>query len=169
MVVKKINVEVVKRKLIEKKFGIKAKEKVRGVTVTGVPGTKRVFLAKEVSPARRKKTLQHEIGHIMTNKKAVISKIPKEEKETLVKFGISWAAKGRLKSKKEALDEGLAEIYKVRKLKEVKTTLFKKFIPKTSSVIDKLIKKAPKVNYNVKTKASKTKTKKKKTKRRRKK
>lgn len=106
----KIIVEKLPRKRFEKAYG----KKTQGVTKVINPKSKRgaIHIRKGLTPKRTKRTIQHEIGHIISDKANLKRKLSKEQKKELVKFAKEYISKERIKEpKKELIQEALATLY----------------------------------------------------------
>jgi len=101
----------------------------------------RIQINKDLPSKTYKRILKHEEGHVFSEKRKIVKKLSREQKEMLVKYyGTSLAPR---KSSQAKLQEAIAELYRIHRYHK-KTDIakeFKKMAPKTSKIINTEIKK----------------------------
>lgn len=102
-----------------------------------------IHIRKNLPKSSYKKVLTHEIGHLVTERAKIASRIPQEERVKLRKWAKEYLSEHRKKvTKRESTREMLAVIYQSKKLdNKSKLAYIKKHFPKSSSLVDEAIKK----------------------------
>ena len=138
-----VRVHLVSKKELARRYG-KHTKAVTFVKQGG--GIRRIEMAKGLSPAQRRKTVYHEVGHIVTNRPVLKRRIPLSEKRKIASFARWYVREGRLK-KGEEVYEGLAVLYQKRKQRKLPAYPFKQALPKTYKLLERERKKKVKITY----------------------
>lgn len=136
----RVPIFVFKPKTFAKKYG----EKTKAVAEPYRKGKKeiQIHIKSGLKKSDFKNTIRHELGHIITEKAKIASKIPQRERKILRELARTTLPKRKFINKRERGREMLAIIYeKIKQRNKAQLKIINKEVPITKKLIEEAIRK----------------------------